>query len=129
MNKAILSGRLTKDPDMRQSGETQVTRFTLAVDRRTKDNQTDFPSCVAFNKTAESIQKWCKKGTKVVIEGHIQTGNYTNKDGQKVYTTDVIVDNWEFAESKANSDNNQQESANNGWASIPDISAEELPFN
>lgn len=132
MNKCILCGRLVKDPQTTQRNETTITRFTIAVDRRTKDKQTDFPSCVAFNKTAESITKWCKKGTKILIEGRIQTGSYTNKDNVKVYTTDVIVDSWEFAESK----NSAPEAASNGTAmgtnnfmSIPDGIDEELPFN
>lgn len=143
MNKVILTGRLTKDPDVRYSqGEQQmaIARYTLAVDRRrskTQDGQqADFISCVAFGKSGEFAEKYLKKGTKVVVAGRIQTGSYTNKDGQKVYTTDVVVEDHEFAESKAASDSNRQESANNGtamgtdgWVNIPDINAEELPFN
>lgn len=107
MNKVILMGRLTKDPEVRYSqGEasTAVARFSLAVDRRFKrDNgpTADFINCVAFGKTGEFIEKYCHQGTKLCVEGRIQTGSYTNKDGNKVYTTDVVVENAEFAESKA----------------------------
>lgn len=107
MNKVILMGRLTKDPIVRYSqGESQmaVARFTLAVDRRGRkagdQGNTDFISCVAFGQTAEFFSKYIKQGTKICVEGRIQTGSYTNKDGQKVYTTDVVVENAEFAESK-----------------------------
>lgn len=107
MNKVILMGRLTKDPEVRYSqGEasTAVARFSLAVDRRFKrDNgpTADFINCVAFGKTGEFIEKYCHQGTKLCVEGRIQTGSYTNKDGNKVYTTDVVVESAEFAESKA----------------------------
>lgn len=107
MNKTILMGRLTKDPDVRVSqGESPITiaRYTLAVDRRkTKTNTepgADFISIVAFGSNGEFAEKYLKKGTKVVVEGRIQTGSYTNKDGLKVYTTDVVVESQEFAESK-----------------------------
>ena len=108
MNKVILMGRLTREPDVRYSaGESQtaVARYTLAVDRRFKrqgDEQTaDFISCVVFGKGAEFAEGYLHQGTKVVVEGRIQTGSYVNKEGQKVYTTDVVVENQEFAESKA----------------------------
>ena len=95
MNKAVLMGRLTRDADLRYTqGENAmaVARFTLAVDRRGKKQDTaDFISCVAFGKSAEALDKYCRKGTKICLDGHIQTGSYTNKDGVKVYTTDVIV--------------------------------------
>ena len=108
MNKVILMGRLTRDPDNRTSvsvnGDLEVSRFTLAVDRRFKrsgEEQTaDFISCVAFGKTAEFIRNYVHKGTKLCLNGRIQTGSYTNSEGNKVYTTDVIVDNAEFVESK-----------------------------
>ncbi|MFQ9059671.1 MAG: single-stranded DNA-binding protein [[Eubacterium] siraeum] len=110
MNKCILMGRLTKDAEIREAGSTTVVRFTLAVDRRfAKEDakQTaDFISCVAFGKTAEFIGKYGLKGTKFVVEGHIQTGSYTNNNGDTVYTTDVAVENVEFAESKKTSDSN-----------------------
>ena len=114
MNHVILIGRLTKDPETRYTqGEKPmcIARFTLAVDRRFKkqgEQSADFISCVAFGKTGEFIEKYCKKGTKLGVVGHIQTGSYTNKDGQKVFTTDVAVDEAEFAESKAASQQNQQ---------------------
>ena len=102
MNKVILMGRLTKDPETRQAGDTTVSKFTLAVDRRVKTDSgqaADFPSVVAFGKTAEFISKYIKKGTKIAVEGRIQTGSY-EKDGVKHYTTDVIAEAVEFAESK-----------------------------
>ena len=102
MNKVIIMGRLTKDPETRQAGETTVTRFSVAVDRKYKaDGQptADFPSCVAFGKTAEFISKYFKQGMKIALEGRIQTGSY-EKDGVKHYTTDVIAESVEFAESK-----------------------------
>lgn len=107
MNKVVIMGRLTRDPEVRYSQNeksTAVARFTLAVDRRFKrDNEptADFINCVAFGKTGEFIEKYCRQGTKLCVEGRIQTGSYTNKDGNKVYTTDVVVENAEFAESKA----------------------------
>lgn len=114
MNKVILMGRLTRDPDVRYSqneNSTAVARFTLAVDRRFKKDEqqsADFISCVAFGKTAEFFEKYMKQGSKICVEGRIQTGNYTNKDGQKVYTTDVVVENVEFAESKGSGNNAAQ---------------------
>lgn len=98
MNQVTLIGRLTKDPDIRQTNDTTVARYTLAVDR--KKDEADFISCVAFGKSAEFAGNYLHKGTKIAIEGHIQTGSYTNKDGNKIYTTDVIVRNHEFVESK-----------------------------
>ena len=109
MNRVILMGRLTRDPDIRysQSGDNMaIARFTLAVDRRGRrqdgaDQQTaDFIGCVAFGRTAEFAEKYLKQGTKIAVTGRIQTGSYTNKEGQKVYTTDVVLDDIEFAESK-----------------------------
>ncbi|MGN1154998.1 MAG: single-stranded DNA-binding protein [Agathobacter sp.] len=147
MNKVILMGRLTRDPEVRYSqgdASTAIARFSLAVDRRFKrdgDDQTaDFINCVAFGKTAEFMERYARKGTKFVVEGRIQTGSYTNKDGQKVYTTDVVVENVEFAESKASSDNNNggyvpadrpspSGAAGDGFMNIPDGIDEELPFN
>lgn len=147
MNKVILMGRLTRDPEVRYSqgdASTAIARFSLAVDRRFKrdgDDQTaDFINCVAFGKTAEFMERYARKGTKFVVEGRIQTGSYTNKDGQKVYTTDVVVENVEFAESKASGDNNNggyvpadrpspSGAAGDGFMNIPDGIDEELPFN
>lgn len=100
LNKVIIMGRLTKDPEVRD-GSTKTARFTLAVDRKfSKEKATDYPTCVAFGKQAEFIERWLKKGTKVGVVGRLQTGSYTNKDGIKVYTTDIIVEEIEFCESK-----------------------------
>lgn len=140
MNKVILMGRLTRDAEIRYSqGENSmaIARFSLAVDRRfRKDGEqgADYINCVAFGKTAEFYEKFGRKGTKFVIEGRIQTGSYTNKDGQRVYTTDVVVENTEFAESKNNqsgnsSQNNPAPSGDDGFMNIPDGIDEELPFN
>ena len=139
MNKVILMGRLTRDPDIRYSqGEqpTTIARYSLAVDRRFAkkdgDGQTaDFINCVVFGKGAEFAEKYLHKGTKVVVAGRIQTGSYTNKEGQKVYTTDVVVEEQEFAESKK-----AAEGASAAAAPAADSAEflnadidEELPFN
>ena len=148
MNKVILVGRLTRDPEVRYSqGENSmaIARYTLAVDRRgsrnSNDEQTaDFINCVAFARNGEFAEKYLRKGTKIIAEGRIQTGSYTNKDGQRVYTTDVVVENQEFAESKNNSGNQESYSSGNnsapsvsagagdGFMIIPDGIEEELPF-
>lgn len=146
MNKVILMGRLTRDPQITYSqGEnpTTVARYTLAVDRRFKrqnDSQdADFISCVVFGKGAEFAENYLHQGTKIAITGRIQTGSYTNKEGQRVYTTDVVVEEQEFAESKKTAEQNgsyQQTSrpepsqaASDGFINIPDGIEEELPFN
>lgn len=145
MNKVILMGRLTRDPEVRYSGadnQTAIARYTIAVDRRYKqggEQTADFISCVAFGKTAEFAEKYLKQGTKLVVEGRIQTGSYTNKDGQKVYTTDVVVENSEFAESKASSSTGgdysvsrpePRDASTDGFVNIPDgVEDEGLPFN
>lgn len=145
MNKVILVGRLTRDPEVRYGGANNnaVARFSLAVDRRYRregEEQTaDFISCVAFGKTAEFMEKYAHKGTKFVVEGRIQTGSYTNKDGQKVYTTDVVCENVEFAESKGSNGGDSSfngganfapsSDAGDGFMNIPDGIDEELPFN
>ena len=105
MNKVILMGRLARDPEVRYSqGEqaTAVARYTLAVDRRgrSQENSADFIQCVAFGKAGEFVERYLHKGTKIVLTGRIQTGSYTNKEGQRVYTTDVVAEDQEFAESK-----------------------------
>ena len=138
MNKVILMGRLTRDPEVRYSqGEnaTAVARYTLAVDRRFRRNNdgeqsADFIGCVAFGKSAEFAEKYFRQGIKVVVTGRIQTGSYTNKDGQKVYTTDVVVEDQEFAESKASQQNGGDSApvSSDGFTSIPDGIDEELPF-
>ena len=145
MNKVILMGRLTRDPDVRYSqGEnpTAIARYSLAVDRRFNrgdDNNTDFINIVAFGRLGEFAEKYLHKGTKVALSGRIQTGSYTNKDGVKVYTTDIIAEDIEFAESKnsAGSDGGYAgavsrpapASAGDGFMNIPDGIDEELPFN
>lgn len=137
MNKVILMGRLTRDPEVRYSqggNGTAVARYSLAVDRRFKrdgEADTDFINCVVFGNGAEFAEKYLHKGTKIAITGRIQTGSYTDKDGKKVYTTDVIVEEQEFAESKAsNSDNAApQQTSYDGFMNIPDGIDEELPFN
>lgn len=136
MNKWIGMGRLTKDPDIRYSnGEkpTATSRITLAIDRRFKrdgEPNADFINCVAFGKTAEFQEKYFRKGTKVAITGRIQTGSYTNKDGNKVYTTDVIVEEQEFAESKNSvSGNSESMAGGSDFMSISDGIDEHLPFS
>lgn len=110
MNKVILMGRLTKDPEIK-TGESTIARYTLAVDRKFKKDETDFINCVCFGKSAEFTEKYLKKGTKIAVVGRIQTGSYTNKDGQKVYTTDVIVEEQDFAESKNNTSSDSPQAA------------------
>lgn len=103
MNKVILMGRLTKDPEVRYSaGEnnTAVARFSVAINRRANNAETDFINCVAFGKTAELIEKYFNKGNRICVSGRIQTGSYTNKDGAKVHTTDVVVEELDFVETK-----------------------------
>ncbi len=147
MNKVILMGRLTRDPEVRYSqGEnaTAIARYTLAVDRRftrNNDEQTaDFINCVAFGRSGEFAEKYLRKGTKIVVTGRIQTGSYTNKDGVRVYTTEVVAEDQEFAESKNSSSagnggftggNNAPaaQDAGDGFMNIPDGIDEELPFN
>lgn len=134
MNKVILLGRLTRDPDVRYSQGNEpmcIARYTLAVDRRFKkdgDQAADFISCIAFGKSGEFAEKYYKKGTKIAIVGRIQTGSYTNKDGQKVYTTDVVVEEQEFAESKSNSEPQPAPADSDGFMKIPDGVEDELPF-
>lgn len=127
MNKVILMGRLTKDPDIRYTQDgTAVARYTLAVDRRYQrdgEQKADFISCTVFGRGAEFAEKHLKKGTKIVAAGRIQTGSYTNRDGQKVYTTDIVVEEQEFAESK------KTQEQEDGFMSIPDgVDDEGLPF-
>lgn len=140
MNKVILIGRLVRDPDVRYTqGQEQmaIARFTLAVDRKRKkdgEQSADFISCIAFGKNGEFVEKYLHKGTKVVIEGHWQTGSY-EKDGHKVYTNDCVVESMEFAESKKTDSQHQPQpqptpsDVGDGFMSIPDGLDEELPFN
>ena len=138
MNKCVLMGRLTRDPEIRVNNDKTVARFSIAVDRRFKrdgDEQTaDFINCVAFGKTAEFVEKYAHKGTKFIVEGRIQTGSYTNKDGVRVYTTDIVVEQLEFAESKSSADGNAtgntaNATTNTSFMDIPDDISEERPFN
>ena len=135
MNKVILMGRLTRDPEVRYSqGEnsTAVARYTIAVDRKSsRENEADFIPCVCFGKVAEFVEKYLHKGLKIAITGRIQTGSYTNKDGTRIFTTDVVVEEHEFAESKSSGSNNQTPpptSVSDGFMNIPDGIDEELPF-
>nr|DAT17770.1 MAG TPA: Single strand binding protein [Caudoviricetes sp.] len=139
MNKAIIMGRLTRDPEVRYTqgqDSMAIARYTLAVDRATKgENQAaDFIPCVAFNKAGGFAEKYFRQGMRVLVSGRIQTGSYTNKEGQRVYTTEVIVDTQEFADSKGAGDSNYHTSAssasNDGFMNIPDgVDDEGLPFN
>ena len=102
MNKVILMGRLTKDPDVRRTQDGKaVARYTLAVDRRSREKAADFISCVAFDKKGEFAEQYLHKGTKIAVTGRIQTGEYTNQKGEKVHTTDVVVEDQEFCEKKS----------------------------
>ena len=145
MNKVVLVGRLTRDPEVRYSqgdNATAVARYTLAVDRRFRrdgEPTADFIPCVIFGRSAEFAEKYFHQGMRVSISGRIQTGSYTNKDGQKVYTTDVVVEECEFAESKNAAGDNSgftpldrpspSSAAGDGFMNIPDGIDEELPFN
>ena len=156
MNKVIVSGRLTADPEVRYSNSGDaIARYTLAVDRRFKkdgEQNADFIRCIVFGKGAEFTEKYLHKGTKMIVEGRIQTGSYKNKDGQTVYTTDVVVESQEFAESKAAQQQSQDQpkskteshniyygsdlkgsshhEINEGFMDIPDgVDDEGLPFN
>lgn len=135
MNKVVLMGRLTRDPEVRYSqGENSlcIARYTLAVDRpRQKDKEAsaDFISIVAFGKAGEFAEKYFKKGTKLVVSGRIQTGNYTNKDGQKVYTTEIVAEDQEFAESKKSQGEESQGESSDGFVNIPEGIEEDLPFS
>lgn len=132
MNKVILMGRLTRDPDIRYSqGEnaTAVARYALAVNRSFKregELDADFINCVAFGRAAEFAEKYFKKGSRILISGRIQTGSYTDRDGRKVYTTDVIVESQEFTESKQEK---REETSPDGFMNIPDGIDEQLPFS
>ncbi len=145
MNKVILMGRLTRDPEVRYSAgdnSMAIARYTLAVERRFKkegEQTADFISCVCFGKAGEFAEKYLRQGMKITISGRIQTGSYTNRDGQKVYTTDVVVEEQEFAESKGSGKQSAQTNAPaqsstssatdaDGFMNIPDGIDEELPF-
>ena len=143
MNKVIISGRVVRDVDVRYSqtvnGSMAVARYTLAVDRAFKkdgEQAADFINCIAFGKNGEFAEKYLHQGTKIIVEGRWQTGNYTNKDGQKVYTNDCVVEKHEFCESRTNQQNNNSNgiiggnASSDNFMSIPDGVADEgLPFN
>lgn len=145
MNKVIMMGRLTRDPEVRYSqgaSQTAIARFSLAVDRRWKregEPEADFFNCTVFGKQAEFVEKYLNQGTKVVITGHIQNDNYTNKEGQKVYSVQIIVEEIEFAESKGNTQREGNQAGQqdrlppscdkDGFMQIPEGAEEELPFS
>lgn len=143
MNRVILCGRVVRNPDVRyaqgNSGSMAVARYTLAVDRAFKkegEQTADFISCIAFGKNGAFAEKYLHQGTKIIVEGRWQTGNYTNKDGQKVYTNDCVVERHEFAESKNSNSNSGSGNSSrpmpaddNSFMNIPDDIDEELPFN
>ena len=133
MNKIILLGRLTRDPEVRYTqgdNSMAIAKFSLAVNRRFKkenEPEADFSNCTAFGKQAEFVEKYLKQGTKILLSGRIQNDNYTNKEGQKVYSIQIMVEEIEFAESKNNSTSEPSQS-NDGFMNIPDGLQEELPF-
>lgn len=137
MNKVILLARLTKDPEVRYTqgdNSTAVASFSVAVNRKFKrenEPEADFFNCTAFGRQAEFVEKYLKKGTKIALTGRVQNDNYTNKEGQKVYSTRIMAEEIEFAESKGTADAGTQQPAtdNNGFMNIPDGLQEELPFN
>ena len=135
MNKVVLVGRLTRDPEIRYANNEKNTctaRFSLAINRKFKTNgqyEADFPNCVAMGKTAEFVERYFHKGDMIALDGRIQTGSYTNKDGNKVYTTDVFAENVEFAQSKSDSSNsNNSKPSSDGFVNIPGGIESELPF-
>lgn len=140
MNKVILTGRFTRDPEIKYTNDgTSIARFSIAVNRKFvkegSDQKADFLNCVAFGKSAEFIEKYFRKGMKADLSGRIQTGSYTNKDSVKVYTTDIVVEEIEFGESKGSSQAQtasptpNPEADPDGFMSIPDGIDEEMPFN
>lgn len=136
MNKVIIMGRLARDPEVHytQGNEpTAIARYTLAVDRRVKregEQSADFIGVVAFGRAAEFVEKYCHKGVKLLVTGRIQTGSYTNRDGNKVYTTDVIAEDQEFCESKKSTEEEQPkpETDKDGFMNVPEGISEDLPF-
>ena len=138
MNKVILMGRLTRDPEIRysQTNDIPIANYTLAVDRPNRNSSdgptADFIRCIGFQKSAEFAEQYLRKGIKIVITGRIQTGSYTNRDGQRVYTTDIVVENQEFAESKRSATPAPESSSSphsDGYMNIPDGIGEEFLFN
>ena len=143
MNKAIMIGRLTRDPDIRYTqgeNQTAIARFSLAVDRRWKregEPDADFFNCTAFGRQADFVEKYLRQGTKIVVTGRVQNDNYTNKEGQKVYSVQIMVEEMEFAESKSkNAEAGQQDRSSerpsytgDGFMAIPEGTEDELPFS
>lgn len=130
LNKWIGVGRLTKNPEVKTSGETTVAKYSLAIDRKYskgEEKQTDFISCVCFGKTAEFAEKYLHKGMKIIVVGRIQTGSYTNKEGQKIYTTDIVVEEHEFCESKTESDSAKSNNADDSFMHFNSTESS-LPF-
>ena len=130
MNKVILMGRLTREPELRYSQSNNplaIARYTLAVARKVKTNDTeaDFINCIAFGKSAEFVEKYFRQGQRVLIEGRLQTGSYTNKDGQKVYTTDIVVETQEFADGK----NGDTTKNTDDFMFVDEMNEDGLPFN
>lgn len=132
MNKVFLIGRLARDPEVKYTQDNKaVARMTVCVDRKYKSEgqqDADFITCVSFGKTAEFIEKYFSKGMKIVIEGRWQTGSYTNRDGQKVYTNDCVVENVEFGESKKSQGGNSAPEGADDFMNIPDDISDECPF-
>ena len=133
MNKCILCGRLTRDPEIRYSNQGAermcIARYSLAVDRRGGEQTADFINCVAFGKSGEFAEKYLHKGMKILVTGRIQTGSYKNNDGKMVYTTDVVVEEHEFCESKSNAGSESSKKEFDGFMNIPEGITEELPFS
>lgn len=134
MNKVILMGRLTKDPEIRVSqSQTHIARFSIAVDRRFKDKdgnqETDFFNCTAFGKLAEFAEKYLKKGIKVIVSGRLQNDSFTNREGQKVTVTGIVLDEIEFCEKKEEKPAEPTPEEKTEWAAIDSMDQEELPFN
>ena len=135
MNKVILMGRLTRDPEIRYPQDPEaaaVGRFAIAVDRRFKKDEADFFNCVCFGRQAEFVEKYLKKGIKMLITGRVENNNYTDRDGRKVYATQIMVEEMEFAERKAAGQENHKttgtQEVGDGFTTIPDGIEEELPF-
>ena len=129
MNNVILIGRLCKDVEIKNTENTTIGRYTLAVDRYGKDKGADFIPCVCFGKNADFAEKYLKKGMKIAVEGRIQTGSYTNKDGNKVYTTDVIVNAHHFCEGKTASTEETAPAASDDFMNVPEDINDEVPWN
>jgi len=134
MNQVILMGRLTRDPDIKETTTTKIASYTLAVERRKRpengEDNADFISCKGFGKSADFAQNWLHKGTKIIVRGRLQTGKYTNKEGQTIYTTDVIVDDQEFCESRAAAEKASVEIGKpvDAFVVPDDLSDDGLPF-